>query len=233
MKVWRVVLGVLFVLVVLSSIVGAAMAENVTVNSKLKIFENSVNGVTDRIYVVKGYDGFKFIEVLVKDGKTVLTKHLTPKLINSSKTIKVLETYKCKDKYSVAKIIQITEVRIYSLKPITASSIVVKYAYNSVVAKNIFGIELWNLTAAGFFHVNPGVEVVFVADASTAKANNYLGWYVESFSSTPSWNANIGTVYATAKFANRIPTIPTYFAWSKVQVDKYLKIYTDGGTTTI
>ncbi len=123
MRICKAVLGVLFILIVFSSIVGTAMAENITVSSKLKIYERSVNGVTDKIYIVKGNNGIKFLEVLVKNGKTVLTKYLTPKLINSSKTVKVLKTYKCKDKYSVAKIIQVTETKTYSLKPITVSSI--------------------------------------------------------------------------------------------------------------
>jgi len=49
---------------------------------------------------------------------------------------------------------------------------------------------------------------------------------VESFSSSASWNTQIGTVNANAEFHH--PILSSRNAWSQVQVDKDGNVYQDG-----
>jgi len=70
------------------------------------------------------------------------------------------------------------------------------------------------------------VEVIYVADDSSAYANTFYGWSVESFSSSASWNTQIGTVNANAEFHH--PILSDRNAWSQVQVDKAGNVYQDG-----
>ena len=86
---------------------------------------------------------------------------------------------------------------------------------------------LFSLTASGWFHYNTGVEVISVTSDSSAYANGWYGWSIESFSSSASWNTQIGTVNANACFDHVI--FDDRNAWSQIQVDKDGMIY-QGGT---
>ena len=181
-------------------------------------------GITDKIFFLKKGDTVKYLEV-VDDGCDLQTKELTPSLISSVRDEEVLSTKSVKDETDVAETIRISGEDYYEIDG-TILSVVVKHAWNTVEAKNALGHVLYSLTASGWFHYNPGVEVLSVTSDSSAYANGWYGWSVKSFSSSASWNTNIGTVNANAQFENLLGIIKN--AWSQVQVDKDGKVYNDG-----
>lgn len=182
------------------------------------------SGITDKIFFLKKGDTVKYLEI-VDDGGDLQTKELTPSLISSVRNEEVLSTKSVKDEADVAETIRISGEDYYELNG-TILSVVVKHAWNTVEAKNVLGHVLFSLTASGWFHYNPGVEVLSVTSDSSAYANGWYGWSVKSFSSSASWNTNIGTVNANAQFENLLGIIKN--AWSQVQVDKDGNVYNDG-----
>lgn len=112
-------------------------------------------------------------------------KELSPSLISSVRNEEVLSTKSVQDERDIAETIRISGEDYYEIRG-TLLSVTVKHAWNTVEAKNILGHVLFSLTASGWFHYNPGVEVIYVADDSSAYANTLYGWSVESFSSSAS-----------------------------------------------
>jgi len=241
-KISTMLIAVLLVSVVFVSVVSAQPESSADRVSKyqniswgtVKLLESGIsNGQVYELFFLKSNNQVKYVAVLAKSGEKIV-REITPNLISSKSEKKVLSQFNVSDEKEVAEISRICSESTYNL-PISSSgtaSIVVKYNSCSIVAKNVLGIELWNLTAAGYFHVDPGVQVTYVADDSSAWANLLLGWYVSSFNSYASWNANIGTVDAQAQFKNLDPIPPTYNAWAKSQVDKNLVGYCSGGSSS-
>ncbi len=182
------------------------------------------SGITDKIFFLKKGDTVKYLEI-VDDSGDLQTKEHTPSLISSVRNEEVLATKSVKDEADVAETIRISGEDCYELNG-TILSVVVKHAWNTVEAKNVLGHVLCSLTASGWFHYNPGVEVLSATSDSSAYANKLYGWSVESFSSSASWNTNIGTVNANAQFDHLI--FDDRNAWSQVQVDKDENIHNDG-----
>lgn len=167
----------------------------------------------------------KYVEI-IDDGGNLQTKELTPTLISSVRDEEVLSTHSVKDKKEVAETIRISGEDHYEING-TILSVTVKHAWNTVESKNAFGQVLFSLTASGWFHYTPGVEVISVTSDSSAYAYALFGWTVKSFSSSASWNTQIGTVNANAHFENTLLGI-TKNAWSQIQVDKDGNLYSDG-----
>jgi len=180
--------------------------------------------ITDELFFLKKGDKVKYLEI-IDDGGNLQTKEITPSLISSVRNEKVLSTKSVQDERNVAETIRISGEKYYEISG-TILSVTVKEAWNTVEAKNILGDVLFSLTASGWFHYNAGVEVLYVADDSSAYANGWYGWSVESFSSSASWNTQIGTVNANAQFDHVI--FDERNAWSQIQVDKDGKLYQDG-----
>ena len=183
------------------------------------------SGMTDKIFFLKKGDTVKYLEI-IDDGGDLQTKELTPSLISSVRNEEVLSTKSVKDEADVAETIRISGEDYYELNG-TILSVAVKHVWNVVESRNVLGHVLFSLTASGWFHYNPGVEVLSVTSDSSTYANGWYGWSVQSFSSSASWNTNIGTVNANAQFRNLLLGI-TKNAWSQVQVDKDGNVYNDG-----
>ena len=183
------------------------------------------NGTTDEIFFLKKGNTVKYLEI-IDDGGKLQTKELTPTLISSVRNEEVLSTHSVKDQKDVAKIIQISGEEHYEING-TILAVTAKHAYNTVESKNAFGQVLYSLTASGWFHYTPGVEVISVTSDSSAYANGLYAWSVKSLSSSASWNTQIGTVNANAQFENILLGI-TKNAWSQIQVDKDGNLYNDG-----
>lgn len=183
------------------------------------------NGITDEIFFLKKGNVVKYLEI-TNDGSTLQTKELSPSLLNSVKKEEILSTKSVQNNTEeAAQTVRITNEDFYKISG-QITSVVVKHAWNTIVAKNIFGVVLYSLTASGYFHYDPGVQVTYVADDSSAYANTALGWTVGAFSSSASWNTQIGTVNANARFDSYI--YPSVNGWSQVQVDKYGYVYQAG-----
>ena len=182
------------------------------------------NGITDEVLFLKKGDTVKYLEI-IDDGSNLQIKELSPSIISSVRNEEVLSTKSVQDERDVAETVRIYGEDYYEIHG-TILSVTVKHAWNTVEAKNILGHVLFSLTASGWFHYNPGVEVIYVADDSSAYANTFYGWSVESFSSSASRNTQIGTVNANAEFHH--PILSDCNAWSQVQVDKAGNVYQDG-----
>ena len=182
------------------------------------------SSITNEVFFLKKGDTVKYLEI-IDDGSNLQIKELSPSIISSVRNEEVLSTKSVQDERDVAETVRIYGEDYYEIHG-TILSVTVKHAWNTVEAKNILGHVLFSLTASGWFHYNPGVEVIYVADDSSAYANTLYGWSVESFSSSPSWNTQIGTVNANAEFHH--PILSDRNAWSQVQVDKDGNVYQDG-----
>ncbi|NJD51315.1 MAG: hypothetical protein FIB07_00430 [Candidatus Methanoperedens sp.] len=176
------------------------------------------NGITDEIFFLKKGNVVKYLEI-INDGSTLQTKELSPSLLNSVKKEEILSTKSVQNntEEAVAQTLRITNEDFYKISG-EITSVVVKHTWTTIEAKNIFGIVLYSLTASGYFHYDPGVQVTYVSSDSSAYSNTALGWSVGAFSSSASWNTQIGTVNANARFDSRF--YPSVNGWSQVQVDK-------------
>ncbi|MEA1869266.1 MAG: hypothetical protein U9N09_03835 [Euryarchaeota archaeon] len=202
----------------------ASNYQNIDWDTVRSIDTSHSNGILYEIFFLKKGDTVKYLEI-VDDGGDLQTKELTPSLISSVRNEEVLSTKSVKDEADVAETIRISGEDCYEI-PGTILSVAVKHVWNTVESRNVLGPVLFSLTASGWFHYNPGVEVLSVTSDSSAYANGWYGWSVQSFSSSASWNTNIGTVNANAQFENLLGIIKN--AWSQVQVDKDGNVYNDG-----
>jgi hypothetical protein len=87
----------------------------------------------------------------------------------------------------MAKVVVDTTVKEYQLTLQDGLAVGWFSSSQTIEGKNVLGVSLWRLTAAGSFYCS-GSYVYDVIDTSDAWAEGWLGWSVESFSSSISFH---------------------------------------------
>ncbi|MDI6859783.1 MAG: hypothetical protein QMC85_04740 [Methanocellales archaeon] len=191
------------------------------------LYINKADDLYDALVLLSKENGMKYLEVIV-GGSATKSKEIEPNIVNESSQEEVIEEFDVprQSHQHLAKVLKRVETSTYELE-LETTTIYVVYKLSGIEGKNIFGIVLWRLIAAGYFHVDYGVEVFYVADDSSVYANGLLGWSVDYFSHNAQWTYLIGEVYANAGFSGPFQQVN---AWTWAAVDRYLNDYDDAGT---
>jgi len=149
---------------------------------------------------------------------------LHPEFIEAFVENEVIAEYETTEKEETATIVVTKGIRGYQLKLQTATTLSWYSAYTEIKGKNIFGMDLWRLTAAGYFYICYPYYVLDVINTSDAWARGWLGWSVDYFYSYYHYHPSYwyGQVDAYARFDGPLQDV---YAWA------WVRMY--GDTTTI
>ena len=179
-------------------------------------------------------EDIKHVEVFRENGATDV-KEIEPILVNKNSSNEILvqklnTVGEEKDQEAIcAEIYKGGESEEYLLR-LRTRDIYVTDASQSIEGKNIFGITLWKLTAAGTFTYEYGVQMLDVDDHSSEYHNSALGWSCDSFSSKAEIpHPSFGKVSADADFSG--PLGQSVSAWAWVTVNYYGGVAGNAGTT--
>ncbi len=163
-------------------------------------------------------EDIEHFEAIASDDSVKLVP-LQPELIETSSDSKIVAEYETNDEHAMAKVIVDTTVKEYQLTLQNGRAVGWYSASRTIEGKNVLGVSLWRLTAAGSFYCS-GSYVYDVIDASDAWAQGWLGWSVESFSSSISFHPAFlwGQVDADGSFNGPFQHVNAW-AWIRLYGD--------------